>query len=491
MRASDHQASGSSAEARHAAVGTLQSFAAGLLAIPTGLITAAFLTRRLGPESYGLLAVAVTIVMWIELAAVTGLGRTAVRLVADTDDWRPAATKLIQVQLAIAFGAALLLFASADLLAALLHSPVLAGRLRLVSLDVPIMALTTIHGTILVGRGRFGQRAVLNAVYWLSRMVFILILVGLHPVVDAALLALVGASAATFAMSRVFVRPPLLIRSSYPLERIWAYAWPLFFFTVATHMFSSVDLLFVKALVPRPEAAGFYGAAKNLTILPASFAASLAPLLLAKLTHLSRSGDVAAARGMARRSVRLTLCMLPFAAMASGAAEEIVVLVYGPSFAPAAPILAVLMFAAVGASVIPLAASMLIADGRPRITALVAVPLALLAFALHSVAVPLWDWAGAAAVRAGVAWLGAAVLVAIAHRRWRLLPLSPTLLRCCLASVPAWAIAALWPTSGLLVVVKLLLTSAVILGCFVITGELDQGDLIFVRSLLRRSEEAS
>ena len=40
---------------------TLRIFAGEALAIPTGLVTAAFLTRRLGPEGYGLFTLAATV----------------------------------------------------------------------------------------------------------------------------------------------------------------------------------------------------------------------------------------------------------------------------------------------------------------------------------------------------------------------------------------------------------------------------------------------
>jgi ABC-type phosphate transport system permease subunit len=43
--------------ANHLAVGTAQGFIASAVSLPTGILTAAFLTRQLGPESYGLLSV--------------------------------------------------------------------------------------------------------------------------------------------------------------------------------------------------------------------------------------------------------------------------------------------------------------------------------------------------------------------------------------------------------------------------------------------------
>jgi O-antigen/teichoic acid export membrane protein len=45
--------------------GTIRVFLGEMLLVPTGLVTAAFLTRKLAPEGYGLFAVAATLVAWI------------------------------------------------------------------------------------------------------------------------------------------------------------------------------------------------------------------------------------------------------------------------------------------------------------------------------------------------------------------------------------------------------------------------------------------
>ena len=47
----------------HITVGTLQGFAASSLSLPTGILTAAFLSRILGPANYGALTVAASIVV--------------------------------------------------------------------------------------------------------------------------------------------------------------------------------------------------------------------------------------------------------------------------------------------------------------------------------------------------------------------------------------------------------------------------------------------
>jgi len=48
---------------RHVLDGTIRVFLAEALLLPTGLLTTAFLTRRLGPEGYGLFLLAAPLVL--------------------------------------------------------------------------------------------------------------------------------------------------------------------------------------------------------------------------------------------------------------------------------------------------------------------------------------------------------------------------------------------------------------------------------------------
>jgi len=46
--------------------GTIRVFLAEVLFLPSGLLTAAFLNRRLGPEGYGMFTKATTLVAWLD-----------------------------------------------------------------------------------------------------------------------------------------------------------------------------------------------------------------------------------------------------------------------------------------------------------------------------------------------------------------------------------------------------------------------------------------
>jgi len=393
--------------ANHIAKGTILGFLGSLVSLPTGILTAAFLTRRLGPEDYGLLTVTATLIVWVEVIITMGFNRSAVKFISETPNWVPVSTRLLQAQSIIGFVTAIVMIILAPAIASLLNAPEMALYIRVYSLGIPIVAFSGIHKSVLIGLGHYKRRAFLNAMYWIFRMVFIFSFVGIQPTVTAAVLANICATTVVLIGARYYVRPPLFARSDFPVRNIWDYAWPLFFFTVGMNLFGQLDLIFIKALCDLPETTGYYGAAKNLTILPALFSASLAPLLVGKLALLSRQEQHGTAQVMSRESLRFVICLLPFAGMASGSATEIVTAIYGRPFLPSASFLSLLIFAALGVSVISVTASTLIAAGRPELNLILICPLVGLTLLLLFILVPRFGAMGAVFTTTVLAWFGA------------------------------------------------------------------------------------
>jgi O-antigen/teichoic acid export membrane protein len=477
---------------RQMAGGMLKLLAVQALALALGFLISAFLTRKLGAELYGLFTVTATIVIWVELSATVMFGQTTVKFLAEADDWFAVASTLAQAQIVVGLGATVLLAVAAPALASWLKSPELTPYFLLFALDIPLFALNGAHRSTLVGREAYGKMALVGITYWLSRLGLVLLLVGLGLSLTGAILANIGASLLQLTVARTFVRPALLARPAFPLRRLASYALPLFFYSVGIRMFRQIDLLVVKALAGAPEAAGYYGAAQNLTILPLTmFALSLTPLLLATLPRLLRTRRDGAARNLAAQAMRLVWCLLPLAALVAGSAPEIVDLVYGSPFLPAAPVVALLVFAGVATALISVIAAVLTAAGRPGWTFALTGPLLPLALGAHLLLVPRFGSLGAAVGTTVLAWLdvGAMAWAVYWHCGASLAP--ATIIRTGLITLLAYALSSAWHTRDGWVILELLgLAAVVLLGLFLL-GELTRQDLAFARSLLKRQRSTS
>lgn len=461
--------------------GTFWVFLAEALIFPTGLVTAGILTRRLGADGYGVLTLVAVLVSWIEWTITSIFSRTAIKFVSDAEDWRPVGAVIAQLHFALGALAALMLWVFARPISELLDIPTFAPYLRLFALDIPIFCLAYAHRQLLVGRGLFQVRAIASAGRWTARLALIALLVGYADwSIEGAIIGSLGASVVELLVGRWFIRPPLFQRSSFPPQRLFGYALPLFLFATSLRLFDKLDLFMLKILGGTVAEAGVYGAAQNLAFVPGIFALSFSPLLLSTLNSTLRSGDLTQAKQIGQNSVRTVIALLPFAALAAAASVPIVSVVYGQDFVMAGPVLAVLIFAALALVMISVVTAILTAAGRPYLTAILVAPMLPISAVGYWLLVPSYGAMGACWVNLGAASVGALAAMGALYRIWQIAPPVMTGVRSAIACVLIYAIALRWITPDPSFVLKILALSAVIPVLLFCLGELNQSERRFV-----------
>jgi O-antigen/teichoic acid export membrane protein len=253
---------------------------------------------------------------------------------------------------------------------------------------------------------------------------------------------------------------------------MWGLAAPLMVYGAALQLVGKIDLFALSALGGSASDAGYYGAAQNLAVAPGLFALALGPLLLATLVRQRRAGHDDDARRVGRSALRATFVLVPFAALIGGAAAEIVRVIFGASFAPAGPLLALLFGAGVAISTMAVAVSIITAIDHPRIVSAIGIGVVAVAIAGHLVFIPRFGMIGAALVTAGAGTLGALVAVVLVHREWGVHAYT-TLVRATVIAAPAyWAASRIETPHPLGLIVKLTVLSAAVLASFLLLGEL-------------------
>jgi O-antigen/teichoic acid export membrane protein len=463
---------------------------AGLLAeamlVPTGLLIAAFLTRRLGPFGFGLFTLAASVVAWVEWALASAFARAGIRFIGSVVDWRPVGATLVRVYLSASLGAAVLFWLLASPVASLFGESALSTYLRLFALDIPVYGLAQAHRQILIGVGRYNERALVGGARWMGRLILIVILVEAGFSVSGAILGSIGASVIELAVARFYVRPPLRHRESFPVVQLWGYAAPLLLWALTLRLYDRLDLFVLKSLGASASDAGIYGAAQSISLSLGLFAAAFAPLLLSTISRTLRDASLDEAKKTAQNAMRAVIMLGPLAALMAGAAAEISVVAFGAQFVTAAPLVGPLVLAALALTMMSVATSILTAAGKPRLTFLLVGPLVPLALLGHLLFIPRFGASGAASVTAFCASLSAlAELVAI-YRLWSTAPPLGTVARSAALCIVAYVSAALWPSPGLLLFVKLPVLALVALAGYVLLGEFTAGEIAAARALLLR-----
>ena len=476
----------SSQPGRHLIDGTVRVFLAGLLFPLTGIITAAFLTRRLGPEGYGLLVLSATLVVWIELGINSFFARTTIKFVAEAGDWRSIGVTVSRLHFLAGVGGAVLLALLAFPVATALNEPVLAPYLCLYSLHIPLTSLAQGYQNILVGIGHYRQKAVGTAAQWIARLVLILALVQLGLSIEGAILGSIGASLVELMISRRYTGLSFFGQAMFPSRSFWNVGFMLFLSGLSLNGYASLGLVMLKTFGGTAQEAGIYGAAQNLAILPGIFSMAFSPLLFSTLSRMLSAGETRQAKAIGQITMRMVLGLLPLAAMVAGAAHEIVPLFFGQPFEPAAPLFALLIFGAVAFVMISVVMAIVTAVAPARLTLMLSAPLVFIAITGFWAVIPTFGALGAASVTAICSWLGAGICVAVVYRLWSIYPPVGTLLRSVVISGLAYTLAVIWPTTGLLLLIKLAFIGGVILLTFFIFREFSAEEIVQLRSFLRQ-----
>jgi O-antigen/teichoic acid export membrane protein len=326
--------------------GTARIFLAELLFPLTVLITTGFLTRQLGPQGYGLLALTLTTIIWIESAITSFFANATIKFVGETSDWKPVGAVVVRLSLKFSIMAMVLVWLLAAPISLLLNEPDLAFYLRVCAVDIPILCLGQAFRNVLIGTGNYQGSAVARAGRWLVRMCLVVVFVEAGLSITGALLGVIGASVVELWLCRWYLGSGMFINSPGVPIPIQRYGTLLFLSSLCLIFFNGMDLFMLKILGGTATQAGIYSAAQSLSLLPGLFSWTFSSLLLATLSRQLADHQGERARELARDALRVTLWLVPVAAIIAGAAPEIVEVVFGAAFMPAGSLLALLIVGA-------------------------------------------------------------------------------------------------------------------------------------------------
>ncbi len=465
-------------------LGSARIFAAELLILPTGLVTAGFLTRQLGPEGYGLLTLAATTMAWLQWTASSMLARAANRAIAAVGEWRPVAAEVVHLHLLAGSSLGLLGFIVAPWLTASLGHPVLTPTVRLLALELPVLVLVQGYRGALIANGDHTWVSLISAVRWIVRMLAVVGLVSLGWSINGAVAGMVLSSVTALLLSRW--RVGALPRAAPSARRavrlgLLTMAAPIAMAAIGSRLFERADLFLLATLGGTATSLGHYGAAQNLTIVLSLLTGAVSPVILATVTRMRRDGRDADLRRLQQDVLRLPYLLLPFAALAAGAAPEIMRVVYGADFLDAAVPFALLILGATALIAVSVSTVLLVASDRAWHVVGLTGPMLIALVACTLVLVPRYGTVGAALASMLVSTLAACVGQLLVGRYEAVhVPSRTIVVGVCLAVIAYGAGAEWHATSALGTVAKLLAGCTALVSALLLLREIPTHLLPFV-----------
>lgn len=398
-----------------------------------------FLARELGPVTFGLFGVVITVVLWLELLVAEGLPLWIVRTV-DPDGAGPLVPRTqVLGQVALSVGLAVALALAAPWLARVFSEPAVVMPIRVAALDIPLFAAYNLLLAVLLGSRRFGLQTVATSGYALTKLAVTVVLVMsglslLGAVIGSIAASIGGLLIALLLVVRTFrgralvgasrlavVEPglptPLVEETLAPRGGAISGSGVMALLLLTQSLALSADLWLVKAMLPAASA-GYYRAASLVAQVPFALSGGMVWGLYAAYSAAYRRGDAARQRHYLSQAVRLLIAAGGlWTALVVPTAGALLTTIFSPAYASGGPLLVTLVAGtALGLIGVALAPVLLI-EGRTRQVLVAAVSLATAEIVAAAVLAPRAGAGGVAlAVACAFALASTAAFIAVKDR---------------------------------------------------------------------------
>jgi O-antigen/teichoic acid export membrane protein len=413
-------------------VSTLRSrfkiaFVAEVIAAVSGALLTVLLARLLGPDTYGVLFLAIAILVVADQFGTFGIPRAAARYVSEFKETDPAQVRYViatalGLTLLLSTGLALVLFLGHDVIGNRIGEPDVSPYLLLGSVYVIVSALTIFVRIILQGFEEIKTASILQATNKSTRLVFAVGLVllsygGLGALAGYTLsYAIVGGAGVAYIYVSKYRPLPVAPMQQGLRRRLARYAAPIAVTKSSFLLDQQVDRILVGYFVG-PLGVAYYMVGKQVVQfveLPMrALGFTLSPTYGAQkaqgnMETVARLYETALAKGF--------VVYVPAAAGIILVADPGIPLVFGDDYSDAVPVLQVLALFAVVLSVTRLTGEGLDYLGRARERAITRGVSALLNVGLNLLLIPRFGAVGAAVTTVATFSLYAAVTLYVMSR---------------------------------------------------------------------------
>ncbi len=381
------------------------------------------LGRYFGPAAYGAFGVVMSVYLILTAILTNGIPKATSKILSSNPQDQEAVMRTsysLQLLLTLILGIGLVIFSKP--LALILKDTSLTRYFFLTGLMILPFGLYSLQMSgFLNGLRKFKQQAWAGMIHDAFRLVLVMVLVAMGLKLTGLfsgyfLATIIGLAFSAYVLRR---KGTLSSREAPKLRKeIINLAIPLTLIALGFTLMRNLTILFLKYLEVGNVQVGYYTAASTLSNVPFFIFSALSITLLPSISGSVASNLPELTRKYITLSLRyLLLLLLPVTALMAGTSGELITLFYSPVYAPAGPILAILLLSTFFLTVLTTLGSILIGSGdfqiKMKIVLGAIVPLALLNLFL----IPKYGLVGAAVSSLIVSFLAAVLAAAVIYRK--------------------------------------------------------------------------
>lgn len=379
--------------------GAISLLAAQAVVLLLGWITHPIIGRVLGPGSYGMYGVVLSIQTIFGLFLALGVPVAISRFVAqDTTHARSILRQALRIQIVFAFTLSITVFLLSPIIAGLLGDQNLTNLIRFVALVLLLQSGYPVFVQYLSGMHRFNRQALLTSVYAVIKLIGALSLIFVFGVYGAFAGFAIGGFCAAI-IGWFWTRKIGGTKSQpLPVKSFLSFAGTYVLILVSLQILISLDLFMVKAMLKDNVTTGYYSAAVTLSRISFMLLQSLTFVLLPSVSALTKPG---ASREKAVDFIGSTLryliiIIVPGAVLASTTSRSLIRLFYSSQYDPASSALSILMIGLACIAFFQLLANIIAGAGKAHVALMGTIVLVFISLVGGLIMIPSFGIIGAA-----------------------------------------------------------------------------------------------
>lgn len=412
-----------------------------------GYITHPIIGRLLGPGSYGIFSLVLSVQSIFGLFLTLGVPVAIARFVAQDEEHAQSILRQgSRIQMIVAIALAAVVAAASPLIASLLNDSTLTPYLAFCAIIIFCQALYPVYAQYLSGMHQFNKQAALTSLYAVAKLAGALALIYFFHVYGALAGFAVGGITAAL-IGWFWTRP---IGGSAPtklhLKAFLSFAGTYVLILVGLQILISLDLFMVKAILKDNTLTGYYSSSVTLSRISYMLLQALGFVLLPSVAKLTQPGasQREAAKFISATIRYLIALIVPAVALAATTSKPLLILFFSQEYIPAAPALTILMVGVGGLAFYLLLSNVVSGAGKPHVSLYIIGGLLLMSGVLGWWLIPRFGLVGAALQTTITSLVGLAVISIYTFKKFAIpVPLRSTL-NILLATAFAVAITYAW-----------------------------------------------
>ena len=442
------------------------------------------LARYLGPETYGMYGVVISLLIWVELAVITGIPTAVQKYVAEKSHL-VAVIKKKAVRMQVLYSGAIFAFllGLSPVIANLLGDKRIETYLRIAVIDIPVYALFHLYLGVINGMRDFGRQAMSMTIYSLCKVTAILLLVFLGLSLTGALVGNILASFFGLTATIFFCRSygsghHNWEKVNFNSAKILKFAIPIILFALTHQLLMSLDLFCVKALVEDDTQTGFYTSAVALAKTPYFIFLGLVFTLFPSLAKSIASGNKELTISYINQALRF-LCVLaiPLVFLVIPTSQNLISLAFSRTYLPAAPLLSILIIGLTFFTFFVTLTTIMVADNKPYLVFYIALPLIVLDFLLNLKLIPIYGTVGAAWATTLATLTGMIIVAGFVFHRFRTLINPVSVLKVVVGSFVIYTIARLYQAPQMFLLIEYIVLFGLYVAILFLMKEIKKRDI--------------